>query len=134
MLDFVNLHPPEGSVSAFVGRHGSIKPAGRVRICNMAVCSAGSGKEKEPRDDRGSRLPIEYPAPEARWRSEYSQRRTPAKRHPVAKRGPRAGCVSSGGAVRLSAFWLDALVANISKLFRPPEKPSLAGVPFLVRG
>jgi hypothetical protein len=59
---------------------------------------------------------------------------TPAKRHPVAKRGPRAGCVSSGSPVRLSAFWLDALVANISKLFRPLEKPSLAGVPFLVRG
>jgi hypothetical protein len=32
----------------------------------------------------------------------------------------------------LSAFRFGALVANISKLFRPLEKPSLAGLPFFV--
>jgi hypothetical protein len=35
VLDFVKPQPPEGSVSALVGRHGSMKSAGRVRVRNM---------------------------------------------------------------------------------------------------
>src|SRR5262245_41384568 len=36
--------PPDGSVSAFVGRHGSMKPVGRVRIRNMAVYRAADAR------------------------------------------------------------------------------------------
>jgi len=50
-------------------------------------------------------LPIEYPAPEARLDGAKSISRpwTPAKRVPVAERGPGAGCVSSRVPCRLLA-------------------------------
>jgi hypothetical protein len=35
--------PPEGSVSVLVGRHGAMKPAGRIGIRNIA----GLGLEKD---------------------------------------------------------------------------------------
>ena len=34
VLDLMRQSLPEGSLSVLVGRHGAIKPAGRVR-CNM---------------------------------------------------------------------------------------------------
>jgi hypothetical protein len=43
VLDFVTHRPPEGSVSALVGRHGSMKPAGIVRMCDMLVHRATGG-------------------------------------------------------------------------------------------
>src|SRR5262245_31961275 len=46
--------PPEGSVSAFVGRHGSMKPAGRALIRNMAVYRAHPAVESN-HPDRGRR-------------------------------------------------------------------------------
>jgi hypothetical protein len=68
VLDFVKPEAPEGSLSALVGRHGSIKPAGRVRIriLNMAGYSAGGGKEKSPGQWWPGLKIAEYPAPEAR--------------------------------------------------------------------
>ena len=50
----------------------------------------------------------------------------------VAKRGHRVGCVSPVAAGRLSAFWFDAIVANITELFRSLEKPSLAALTLFV--
>jgi hypothetical protein len=108
---------PSPSICSFHRRPGPVL-INRDRSVALRTSLAPAAAKKEPRHRRGSGLPIEYPAPEARWRSEYSKRRTPAKRHPAAKRGHRAGCVNSGGAVRFSAFWFVALFANISKLFR----------------
>jgi hypothetical protein len=88
--------PPEGSVSALVGRHGAIKPAGRVRIriLNMAGYSAGGGKEKSPgRWWPGLKI-AEYPAPEARGAQSISNDWHPPSaarlRSPVSARGALA--------------------------------------------
>jgi len=65
-----------------------MKPAGRVRIRNMAVYSAGS-KEKSPRTTWGPRLPIEF-QPQRLERSEYLQRQAPRQAPPGCEaRSPR---------------------------------------------
>ena len=78
---------------------------------------------------RGSRLPSIQPQRLEALKSISNDGHPPSAAWLRSSVTARAALASAESARALSAFF----VANISKLFRPLEKPSLAGLPFFVR-